>query len=96
MDLETKIEVLSERVSNLSDQLKRFISHLESEQRVTGEISKRVDQVSKETQFLQKELQDYKSEVQVKSQSRKWRAEILIAIAALLISSITSILTLFK
>lgn len=43
MDLETKVEVLSERLSNLNDQLKRFISHLESEQRVTGEISKRVD-----------------------------------------------------
>jgi hypothetical protein len=43
MDLETKVEVLSERLSHLNDQLKRFISHLESEQRVTGEISKRVD-----------------------------------------------------
>lgn len=96
MDLETKLEVLTERVSNLSDQLKRFISHLESEQRTTEQISKRVDQVSNEVQFLQKEFQEYKLDMQAKANSSKWRIEILIAIAALLISSATSIITLFK
>ena len=42
-DLKTHLAVLIERVNNLSDQLKRFVSHLESEQRTTEQISKRVD-----------------------------------------------------
>lgn len=42
-EMKTQLAVLNERVGNLNTQLNRFISHLESEQRVTGEISKRVD-----------------------------------------------------
>jgi uncharacterized coiled-coil DUF342 family protein len=81
MDLETKLEVLTERVSNLSDQLKRFISHLESEQRVTGEISKRVDQLSSEIEFLQQRITEKRTE-------GRWKLETFITIASL-ISSIT-------
>ena len=87
MDLETKVEVLSERVSNLTDQLKRFISHLESEQRVTGEISKRVDQLEKELEFLQIQFTQ-------KSAQNKWRLEVILSILALLISASTSIVSL--
>lgn len=87
MDLETKVEVLSERVSNLTDQLKRFISHLESEQRVTGEISKRVDQLEKELEFLQKQITQ-------NSAQNKWRLEVILSILALLISASTSIANL--
>lgn len=40
---DTKLVLLEERYDNIKTQLGRFQSHLESEQRVTGNISKRVD-----------------------------------------------------
>lgn len=43
--LESQVRVLIERTENFKDQLNRFVSHLESEQRVTGNISSRVGDI---------------------------------------------------
>lgn len=47
MEENSKIElaILKERLQALQDQLKRLISHVDSEQRVSTNISKRVDQL---------------------------------------------------
>lgn len=45
-NFETDVLLLKERSENFKDQLGRFVSHLESEQRVTGNISKRVDEAN--------------------------------------------------
>lgn len=52
--LESDVLLLIERCENFKDQLNRFVSHLESEQRVTGNISKRVD----EANYLIKSIDD--------------------------------------
>jgi len=43
MENEAKLAVIEEKINNIQTQIHRFVSHLESEQRVTGNISKRVD-----------------------------------------------------
>jgi len=43
--LESQVRILIERTENFKDQLNRFVSHLESEQRVTGNISTRVGDI---------------------------------------------------
>lgn len=88
-DFRTDIEVIKADLRNMADQLKRFISHLESEQRVTGEISKRVDQISMEMQFLQ-------SQIKEKQSSGKWRVELVVSLMALLITTATLLITIFK
>lgn len=45
-NFEVDLLLLKERSENFKDQLMRFVSHLESEQRVTGNISKRVDEAN--------------------------------------------------
>lgn len=53
-EAEAKIIILSERYDNMNLQICRFVSHLESEQRVTGNISKRVDMCEKMILNLEK------------------------------------------
>lgn len=55
-DDQHKLLLLEKSNEHLEVQLKRLISHVESEQRVTGNISKRVDQVEKLTDKHEKML----------------------------------------
>lgn len=88
-DLKSDIEVLKERVSNLSDQLKRIVSHVESEQRVTGQVSKRVDQTEKALDIIKHTLEN-------KKQESRWRMETVISVLSLLASLIVVFITIFR
>jgi hypothetical protein len=73
---------MKEQVKNISNQLARFVSHMESEQRVTGNISKRVDQV-----WWILEHQD---------KNKKWRMETFIGIASLVSTLLIGVLMITK
>lgn len=51
---ETELALLKQHCENLDIQLKRFIAHLESEQRVYGETSRRVGDLNHSIQTMQK------------------------------------------
>lgn len=53
---DVELAILNERVINLDLQMKRFISHLESEQRVYGGHSNRIDDLRKDFQTLVKQM----------------------------------------
>lgn len=61
MDHDKEIALIHERQENLKSQVARFISHLESEQRVTGNISKRVDDANRNIETHAKQLEKYDS-----------------------------------
>lgn len=75
-EIKTDIAVIKERIQNLTDQNKRFLSHLESEQRVTNNISKRLDIL----EHTVSRIQDEKSKREISS---KWRIETIISLMAL-------------
>lgn len=56
MDQETQIAILLERVENLKGQQARMISHLDSEQRVSVEQGKRIDDGLRRIEHIEKEL----------------------------------------
>lgn len=87
--LHTDIEVLKERVSNLFTQINRFISHLESEQRVTGNISKRVDTLQHELDRVQKTLDEGK-------ETHKWRLDTFIAIVSVISTIVLGLMMLLN
>jgi hypothetical protein len=56
MDINIELALLKERYENLDLQMKRFAAHLESEQRVYGETSKRVGDLSTWVDRMQKHI----------------------------------------
>lgn len=75
-ELKTDIAVIKVQIENMNSQIQRFISHLESEQRVTNNISKRVDTLQFTVENLQKDRD--------RSESRgRWRIETIISLMAL-------------
>lgn len=56
MDQETTIALLLERVENLKSQQARMVSHLESEQRVSVEQGKRIDDGLRRLDHIEREL----------------------------------------
>lgn len=88
-DIRVELAVVKERLVNVSDQLKRFISHLESEQRVTHNISKRVDTIQN--------LIDRQNEMKnAEKKDSRWKTETTIGIISLLTSIAVMIITLLK
>lgn len=83
------VAVTNEKLSNLSDQFKRFISHLESEQRVTTNISKRVDQI----EHIINHIEDTKNKEQNTS---RWKLETVISIVSTITSIVVMLVILFK
>lgn len=76
-DIKLDIAVIKEKMQNMNSQLDRFISHLESEQRVTSNISKRVDTLQFQVETMARE----KSEAQ---SGNRWRFEQIVSILALI------------
>lgn len=75
-EVKTDIAVIKVQIENMNSQMQRFISHLESEQRVTSNISKRVDTLQFTVEHLQKDRD--------RSQSNsRWRIETIISLMAL-------------
>lgn len=74
--IKTDIEVIKVKIEGLSDQMNRFISHLESEQRVTNNISKRLDLVENSIKWMQEANAK-------KENSNKWRVETIISLITL-------------
>lgn len=91
MGEEDKIEfaLMKERVKNMAIQMERFVSHLESEQRVSGSISKRVDQ-------LQHSIDRVAHGIDNSNTSHKWRVETIISIISALTSASAVLIVLFK
>lgn len=83
-DVKTDIAVIKEKLSNMSDQMKRFIAHVDSERDVRSEQGKRID-------LLQKDLNRMQDEREKDKQSGKWRIETILSILALVISIIIMI-----
>ncbi len=54
MSPETELALIKQQCENLDTQLKRLVSHLESEQRVYGETSRRVGDLNHSIQTMQK------------------------------------------
>lgn len=75
-EVKTDIAVIKVQIENMNSQIQRFISHLESEQRVTNNISKRVDTL----QFTVENLQKDRDRSQNNS---RWRIETIISLMAL-------------
>lgn len=75
-ELKTDIAVIKVQMENMNSQMQRFISHLESEQRVSSNISKRVDTLQFTVENLQKDRE--------RSESKgRWRIETIISLMAL-------------
>jgi len=105
-ELETRLIILEERSENARLQIARFVSHLESEQRVTGNISKRVDMCEKmignaehQIEMMDKILLNGNGGLVVRidrleqrNDGNKNRLVLIISIASTLISLITLIL----
>lgn len=87
--IKTDIAVIKERMQNLTDQFKRFISHLESEQRVTNNISKRLDNIEHTVGRIQDE------KIKVENNSR-WKTETIISLIAIVSSFATVLIMFFK
>lgn len=89
MDQETIIAVLQERVENLKSQHARMVSHLESEQRVSVEQGKRIDDSLRRVEHLEKEQERQRGE-------NKHTAYIWISIISVVISLVSAIFQLIK
>lgn len=85
----TDIAVIKEKMQNITDQFKRFMSHLESEQRVTNNISKRMDTLEHTLGRIQDE--------KIKSDTNsKWKTETIISLISIVVSFATVLIMLFK
>lgn len=83
------IEVLKERCNNLFGQLNRFVSHLESEQRVTGNISKSVERVQHQVDKIEKILEK-------KEDTGRWRWDTFIAIVSVIANMVLGMMMLLN
>lgn len=83
-DVKTDIAVIKEKLSNMNDQMKRFIAHVDSERDVRAEQGKRID-------LLQSDIKRMQDERDNDKRSFNWRIETIISILALLISIIIMI-----
>lgn len=110
MDNEKEIAILNERTENLKDRIARFTSHLESEQRVTGNISKRVDQVELTQKYHQELLSKFDrmllnegrgltfkvDRLEHQEKNRRWNVGVIMGIFSLLVSIGTAIIMIVK
>jgi hypothetical protein len=102
-DDQHKIILLEKEVEGLNTQLKRFISHVESEQRVTTNISKRVDSIENLTDKHEKMLINtgqgvmFRVDRMEQRESRsKSSIQMWISVLAIIISVLTLIATYVK
>lgn len=87
--LEVKLVRLEEKVANLVIQVNRIISHVESEQRVTGNISKRVD-------MLQHTLERIEKNLDKKDDTHKWRLDTFIAIVSVVANMVLGLMVVLN
>lgn len=108
--VESQIRLLIERTDNFKDQLNRFVSHLESEQRSMGNISKRVEDahfiiklfdeaIKKHERILLNDSKGLSFEIdrlKTLSQARKSNISSWISILSLITSIIAMVIMIIK
>jgi hypothetical protein len=81
-DFQIEFAVLKERLNSVIEQMKRLVSHVESEQRQTVNMSKRIE-------FIEKTILKEKD-------NNRWNVTTIVSIVSIIFSTVLSIIMILR